>query len=200
MVLTSSKVNNKHLIMPNENDEVIIDSTETNETETVEETTESEVTETPVVEKPQETLEQREARLERQLAQTRKKLGKPDSKPAPKIHQETQSDLSSRDTIALINAKVTEPEDIDEVMEWARFKKIPVSEALKSETIKARLNEKTEQRKVALATNTGASRRTTTKITPDVIVEKASRGELPDSEEGMAQLAQARLNQRKARK
>jgi hypothetical protein len=184
----------------NEENEVVVP--ETTEEVTPEVTTTEEVVE--------ESIEEVKARLAKAeeiannykiRAEKAEKISK-SVKVETKVETKTESNdgLSVKDTLALFGAKVTEPEDVDEVVEWARFKKIQVTEALKSETIKARLKEKSEMRATAAATNTGPARRTTTKMTPDVLVSKAKAGELPESDEGMDALAEARLAQRKARK
>lgn len=90
-----------------------------------------------------------------------------------------ETELSSKDTLVFINAKVTDPEDIDEVIEYAQFKKISIADALKSNVIKASLADKAEKRKTAEATSTGTSRRNTAKVSDADIVDKASKGEIP---------------------
>lgn len=106
---------------------------------------------------------------------------------------EPKSDgLSSKDTIAIINAKVHE-DDIDEVMEYARFKKISISEALQSSVIKASLAERQEHRSTAQATNTGKARSGSSKLSGEAVLDKARKtGELPESEEAINALVEAR--------
>lgn len=99
--------------------------------------------------------------------------------------------LSTKDTIAIMNAKVHE-DDIDEVVEYARFKKIPVSEALKASVIKASLAEKTENRKTAEVANMGAARRSATKPSDEEILSKARGGEFPEDDADIARLVAAK--------
>ncbi len=95
--------------------------------------------------------------------------------------EETKGDLVSRDTIALIQAKVIESEDIDEVLEYAKFKKISVSEALKSSVVKATLAEKAEFRRTAEAANTGTNKRVVNKVDDAAALEETfQKGEIPD--------------------
>lgn len=91
-----------------------------------------------------------------------------------------ETDLSPKDTIALIGAKVTDPEDIDEVVEYAQFKKISIADALKSNVIISSLAEKAEKRKTADATSTSASRRGQSKVGDDVLLKNLSKGEIPE--------------------
>jgi hypothetical protein len=101
-------------------------------------------------------------------------------------------ELNQKDVIALIKADVTESEDIDEVVAFAQLKKISIADALKTNLIKSLINEKLEQRKIASATNTGTSKRGVAKVTDETILSKASKGELPTSDDDMIRLVRAR--------
>jgi hypothetical protein len=103
------------------------------------------------------------------------------------------SSLSVHDAIALMTAKVTEAEDIKEVEDYARFRGISVSEALKSSVVKTLLSERDEMRKTAQATNTGKARAGSSKLSDDVILQNASQGKLPDDP---AALVAARFNRK----
>lgn len=181
--------------MENESTENIIDSSETNEEETleenpVEETTEDVPEEKKTEEKPQETPEAKHARLRRQLEQHEKKYGF--APPKPKAKTEPQTELSYKDNIALINAKVHE-DDIDEVIEYAKFKGISVSEALKSSVIKTSLAERSEQRNTAEVTNTSKTRGTSSRTSAEALISKAEKtGELPDSAEDLDRMLEKR--------
>lgn len=104
-------------------------------------------------------------------------------------------EISVIDTIALSKANL-EPEDIPEVLEYAKFKGISVSEALKSPIIAATLHEKAEYRKTAAAANTGAARRGSTKLSDSSLLENARNGIMPDSVEDIQRLS---LLRRKAK-
>lgn len=96
------------------------------------------------------------------------------------VKTETQSsNLSSKDLLSLVKANVAE-DDIDEVVDYASFKKISVSEALKTSAIKAILADKSEFRKTADATNTTTSRRNVTKVSDETLVSNANKGILPE--------------------
>lgn len=103
-----------------------------------------------------------------------------------------QDGLSSMDTIALINAKVTEKEDIEEVMDYAKLKNIPISDALNANVVKTILKEKAENRATAEATNTGTARRGSTKPTDEQVLADAAKGKEVDPEA----LAQAHFNEK----
>lgn len=140
----------------------------------------------------EETIEQVRARAEKaeELAKNYKiRAEKAEKKPkevkAPEAPQSNQQDLSSRDMFVLIEAKVPQ-DDVDEVVEYARFKKISVADALKTSTIKAMLAERLEERNVASATNVGPSKRVGVKITDDAIIEKANKGNVPEDASDLA--------------
>lgn len=111
----------------------------------------------------------------------------------PKAEPKGESkDLTSKDTIALINAKVHE-DDIDEVVEYAKFKGTSVSEVLKSSVIKGLLTERSEHRATAEATNTGKTRPGTTRASGETLLKKASKtGEMPDRAEDLDALLEER--------
>lgn len=98
-----------------------------------------------------------------------------------------QTDISTTDLYALMKADIAE-EDIADVKEYAQLKNISVAEAVKSNIVKLILEEKNEKRNVAQASHTGSSRRGTTTISDDTLLAKASKGELPDSDESIRRL------------
>lgn len=107
-----------------------------------------------------------------------------------------KSDLSPMDIYALMDAKVPQ-EDISEVTVLAKAYGVPVSEALKLDSVKATLAYKAETRKTAQATAVGASRRSSTKVSDEVILENASKGRLPQSDDEIEALVAARDKARK---
>jgi hypothetical protein len=114
--------------------------------------------------------------------------------PAKTEVQATQTEqLSVKDSYALVKADVNE-EDIEDVLEYAKFKKITIAEALKSNVVKSMLAEKDEFRKSQEASTTANTRKAQAKVTPDVILENARKGKLGDSEEDIKALFRARMN------
>lgn len=114
-------------------------------------------------------------------------------------NQDQNNNLSTVDTYALIDAKVPQ-EDIGEVAEYAKFKKISIADALKTPFVQGVLKENAEKRNIAEATNTGGSKRTTGKTSPEEVMANASKGVLPDSDDGIADLAQARIDAKRSKK
>lgn len=132
--------------------------------------------------------------LEAQKDHWRKKAqsSKDESKEEPK----SSSDLSSRDLLALAKSDVHE-NDIDEVLEYARFKKMSVAEALQSGVVKTILSDNAELRKSAEAANTRQVRKGAVKVTSDKLLSDLSKGEVPESKEDAERLFWARKGKSK---
>ena len=122
-------------------------------------------------------------KLAKQKGQTDKVSVKPQSEP--------QNNLSAKDVIALTQAQV-HPDDIDEVLSFAQFKKISIADALKSVGLKAELEDKAAQRKAQLAMATNSARRSVQKPSNDALLDKARKGELPDDTDDIAKLYRVR--------
>lgn len=118
-------------------------------------------------------------------------------KKKPTEEPKTDGDLSSMDTIAIINAKVSS-EDIEDVVEYAKFKKITVVEALKSSIVKTMLEEKEEKRKSAEATSTGKARAGQGKVSDETVLSNMAKGDVP--EPGSAEAEQLFWARRKKKK
>lgn len=110
---------------------------------------------------------------------------------SPSETKKSDPNLSTIDIIALTKANI-ETDDIPDVLEYAKFKGIPVSEALKSTTVRSILSEKAEQRNIALATNTGGAKRSSGKVSDDTLIANAQRGNLPESDADIARLIATR--------
>lgn len=107
-----------------------------------------------------------------------------------------ESGLSIVDTITLTKANI-EPEDIPEVIEYAKYKKISIQEALKSSVLKNILSEKNDYRIAAQASHSGASRRSTSKTSDEALLENASKGILPESDADFERLSELRMTKKR---
>ena len=106
-------------------------------------------------------------------------------------------DLSPKDLYALMENKVPK-EDIDDVVQYAKFSKISVSDALETDFVTRLLADKSEKRATARATNIGNSRRGSGKPSGSSLLNNAlQKGELPDSDEDLDRMIEARLEQKK---
>jgi len=140
--------------------------------------------------KAEEIAQNQKIRAEK--AERAAKTAKPAGEEAPK----TPDNLSIRDFRALQDVP---EEDIEEVIDFAKFKNISVSEAKKHPAVQSLLKTREEERKTAAATNTGTTRRAVSRNTPDAILERAKAGQLPESDEDIQKLAEARLAEKMAR-
>jgi hypothetical protein len=100
-----------------------------------------------------------------------------------------EAQYTLKDSRALDAANVHE-EDVDEVANYAKYKGISIADALKDPIIKSTLKEKSEQRATAAAANGGTARRGAAKISDEKLLEDASKGLLPDSDEDARRLVQ----------
>ena len=165
--------------MNEELDEEVISTTPT---EVVEETTET------VETQEEESVEEIKARLAKaeELANNYKIRAEKAEKKS-KTETKPTSDLSGLDIFALTKANV-DSEDVEEVVNWAKYKNVPVSEALKSNELNAILNVRKDMRVTANASNTGASRRQTGKLSDEALLNQARSGKMPESEEDLDRL------------
>lgn len=149
-----------------------------------------EVVETDTVETDESGVDEQNGDFEAKLKEKDDKIRQLESvivkhKKESKIEKPKESsELSQNDLYALIKNDVHE-DDVSEVVDYARVKKITVKEALQSNVVKAILRDKEETRKTAQVSNTGTTRKSPTKVDADTLVEKARKGDLPQSEEEM---------------
>lgn len=151
-----------------------------NEQEIIDSSIDTETTENTVEEAPEidvEALKKENETLKIQKEHWRKKANEP--KAEVKVETAPSQELTFKDQLALSNAQIHE-DDLDEVVEYAKFKKISVSEALKSNVIKASIEEKSQLRKSAEATNTKPVRRGAVAPTAADVLSKAMKGDLPE--------------------
>lgn len=100
--------------------------------------------------------------------------------------------LSPKDYLALTEAGVSS-EDFDEVERVSKILNKPLMETLKDKTMKSILLERSEERKSAIATQTSGGQRGPNKATGEALLERASKGDLPEGAEDIAKLVKAKL-------
>lgn len=169
-----------------------------------------EVLETPEeqTEVVEETLDEVELRnLDEELAELKAKAEKADElerknrqlyERLKKKEEEAGSPtkgLSTRDTLALIEAKITD-EELSEVEEFARYKKLSIADALKSPTLKAILAERKEEARTMRATEIKSPRGIAKTTGEDILRKAETTGEVPDSMEDLKAMIEARLLRR----
>lgn len=123
------------------------------------------------------------------------KKAKPADEPKPETkekkpeenHTTSKEKLTQTDLIAIVKADIPE-EDLDEIIDYAKLKKISVKDALKTPLIVGMLAEKKEQRATAESTNTNGGRRGSSKVSDSELIENARKGVFPESDEDVARL------------
>lgn len=110
--------------------------------------------------------------------------------------EKVENVLTPKDTIALMKANINE-DDIDDIVDYAKYKGIPVTEALKTTTVKSMLAEKEEFRASANAANVNNTKRGVAKLSDDSLISNARSGKLPESDDEIARLMRAKRDQSK---
>lgn len=113
----------------------------------------------------------------------------------PKKEVEGTGDITKTELYSLVKANVPD-EDVNEVVIYARSHNISATEALKKDELKAMLKVRAEYRKTEEAANINISKRSAAKVPDDVILNEASKGNLPDDP---LELARARFEAKKAK-
>lgn len=124
--------------------------------------------------KAQELAKNQKIRAEKAEAELKRLKSEPKQEKATS----QEDDLSPKDWMYLAKADVHD-DDLDRVVKFAKLEGITVQEALKHSDLKAILASRAEARKTAEAISTKPARVAATKISPEVIVEKAKKGEIP---------------------
>ncbi len=115
---------------------------------------------------------------------------KAEKKSKETVQTETRDGLSNKDVIFLAKADIHE-DDMDEVLDWAKFKKVPVSEAYKQ--LKTTLQVRTEERKSAQVSNTNNARRGSSKVDGETLISNARAGKIPESDADITALLKAKM-------
>lgn len=103
--------------------------------------------------------------------------------------------LTPAEIIALSKANI-EADDIDTVLDYAKYKNISVADALKSSVVKATLAEAAEVRKSSQAVATPGRRPNTAAQSDDKLLSNARNGIMPESEEDIARLFKLRMGKK----
>jgi len=140
--------------------------------ETPEEVAEEAEEETPEADEA-ETLRKEKAELEAKNKQLFERVKKAEKKDEPSI------ELTAKDALTLAKANISE-DDVDELLQYANFKKMSVSEALADPVMKGIIATKEEQRRTAEATISRGGARGSS-VTPEDHLRKAElTGEITD--------------------
>lgn len=181
--------------MPNE------ETQQTTTEETTEETNTADTTETQATENGRKDGESQEDYRARLNAQNRflEKEGYEfkDGKWHKAVTTTAQApSLSAQDIIAL---RDVHEDDIGSIQEWAKFKGVSLAEARKDKDLNTILSARAEERRTEAATQTrGGSRGATKPSGTDLLAKAIRTNELPEDDEGMLAIAEARQPRKKA--
>lgn len=100
-------------------------------------------------------------------------------KPKTETVKQSSSEVTALDTLAFIDAQVTNSEDIAEVIKLAKGFGLSISDALKDKTVKHRLEVLKDERKTAEASNTRTARSGVKQIDSKQLLDNLSKGEVP---------------------
>lgn len=121
--------------------------------------------------------------------QEARNLRTPAEKPTPKNEDDSLKDLLNLKALTDVH-----DDDVAEVMKWAKFNNVSVAEAKRSPVMQSYLKNREEERKSAEVTNTGGGRRAVSRNTDSEILARAYKGELPERDDDIMKLSEARMN------
>ena len=156
--------------------------------ETLEGNQEEVTTEEVTTEESVEDLKARLAKAEELANNQRIRAEKAETK--AKQTKEVKSDLSNQDLLFLAKSDVHE-DDMDELLDYAKFKKVSVKEA--HTMMQGLLKVKADERRTAAATQVKGGTRGTSKVSGEELLARAqATGEVPEDEAGLQALFIAR--------
>lgn len=109
------------------------------------------------------------------------------------------STLSTSEILALGRAELPD-EDVEEVIDFAKLKKIKVTDALKDPMMAGYLADKAEKRRSAEAANTGSPRGASAETGEALLKKAEATGEVPTDTEGLQSLFMARQRRKLGKK
>ena len=122
---------------------------------------------------------------------------KPEPKETKEEKTETKSEpLSLKDIRALQDVH---DDNVDRLVSYAKFLEVDIATAKKTPEMQSYLRTEEEFRATEAAKNAGKGSRGTVKTTDAELVEQAASGNLPDDDEGIKRLAEARQAEKLAK-
>lgn len=166
--------------MPNEPKDIEdLDLDEEEETQEEEETTdEEEEEEQDEPDDEEEEIDVEALKKENETLKKQKDHWRSKAKGSKAVKEEQQTDISSKDMYVLMKAEVHE-DDIDDVVEYAKFKKLTIAEAMKTSTVRNILKDADELRATSKATNAKSKRPGNKGPSPETLKAELSKGKVP---------------------
>jgi len=113
----------------------------------------------------------------------------------PKEESKTETSLSQKDLITLMKSNIAE-DDVEEVLNYAKFRNMSLKDTLESDVIKNLLKVKEEFRASADATHTGTTAKSKGQVSDDDLLLNAKKGLMPTTDADMQRLAKLSLRRR----
>jgi len=168
------------------------------------------VPETPEVEvdnpeTPQEPENPDETEVDPEKEELRRKLEESESKRKQLFERLQKKEtpetpgLTATDAILISRANI-DVEDVERVVKFAKDEGITIKEALANNELKAILAVRSEERTTAAVTHTRSPRGVTKQTGEDLLRRAEKTGEVPETDDGMRNLAEARMARAKARR
>jgi len=148
------------------------------------------------LEKAEELANNYKIRAEKAEAKNKKPTEAPKEPDTPKQEAQTDQNLTNKDLLALMGEKITDESDVEYLQKYAKGLGMTIAEALKDNIIKAKLEERQDERKTEQATNSGGGSSSNAKVTGASILKRAEKGDLPESAEDMDKLVKARFDKK----
>lgn len=120
------------------------------------------------------------------------KTDKPEAQKETNNVKTEDQNLTGKDVLALSQASIAEDEDIEYLLKTSKGFGMTVAEALRDPIIKAKLEERQEERTTAEATNTKGAKAGNVKASDSSLLANAQKGNMPESNADMVKLIKAR--------
>ena len=109
------------------------------------------------------------------------------------LQTSTRADMSPADLVAVMQAGV-HADDMERVERFAIAEGISIKEAVRNPELQAMLDVRNEQRQTAVATNVENVRRGASVPSADSLMQRASKGDIPSSDDEIEALVSAKMN------
>ena len=174
--------------MVEELQEETLETPENSELDNTENAEEVVVDENEELKKAQELAQNYKIRAEKAEALAKQLKTQPVKKEESELPKKSEG-YSLQDIRALSDVH---DDDVQEVVDFAKFKGITITEAKKNPTVQVILKQKTEERATAAATNTDKGRKPSSKVSGEDLLDKFNQGDVPEKEEDLKKVIEQR--------
>lgn len=166
---------NEHEIIDSQNDTETTENQMEVDLDLSEETTESESVEE--LKKKINTLEAQKNHWKEKANKTKDEKSEVKSQSKPEAESVS---ISAKDALLMAKFDI-DIEDVDEVVDFANYRKVSIAEALKNPTLKAIIKDRQEERQTAAATQTRGPR-VSPRMSDEAMLDRARQGQVPETD------------------